>query len=143
MNANETMAIEWACQKLSAEYVRHADFQDFEAFADLFTSDGVLALFGEERIGRDGIIAPFLKRPQMVTRHLCSDHCINVIDADHAEGTVYLTLYRVVGNHTEDDGPIPYQQPTLIGHYADTYKRTDKGWKFATRTLHVRFQSES
>ena len=143
MDGNERMAIEWVCQRLSAEYVRHADFQDFEAFARLFAPDGVLELFGTQRKGRDEIRQHFRDRPRMVTRHICANHCIDPVDSDRADGIVYLVLYRLAGDHTEDDGPIPMDRPTLIGHYEDQYVRTDEGWKFARRRLHVRFERQS
>ena len=140
---NEEMTIEWQCRRLNEDYVHYADFQDFDTFADLFTADGVLEIGGTRRTGTDEIKGHFANRPQMVTRHICTDHRIDVIDTDHATGTVYLMVYRCVGDYTEDSDPIPYDRPAWIGHYVDDYVRTDGGWRFAKRVLHIRFERES
>jgi hypothetical protein len=70
------------------------------------------------------------------SKHVCTNLRVDVHDADHASGVVYLSLYRAddVG-----DGPGPLAGPSLIGHYEDTFVRTSDGWRIATRAAHVTF----
>jgi hypothetical protein len=140
MDMNQQMRLERDCERLSVDYVRHADFQDFDSFAELFTEDGVLEIQEVQRRGHDEIKQHFRNRPQMVTRHICTNHWIEPVDDDHARGMVYLTVYRIPGPFTEADGPIPCDGPTWIGHYEDAYVRTPRGWRFASRKLHIRFR---
>jgi hypothetical protein len=74
---------------------------------------------------------------------MAPDRQFDVTDADNAKGTVYLMVYRCVGDYTEESDPIPYDRPAFIGHYVDDYVRTPDGWRFARRILHIRFVRES
>ncbi len=142
MDPMERLQLDWALRRLCDDYVRHADKQDFDAFVTLFTDDAVFEVGGVERHGHDGIRQHFADRPPMVTRHVCTNLWFNPTAADTAEGEVYLTVYRCLGDHSETDGPIPFDRPSWIGEYLDKYAKTAEGWKFAERRLRIRFERE-
>jgi ketosteroid isomerase-like protein len=140
MNLIERLGMEWELKRLNDDYVCYADQQDFDKFVTLFTDDAVLEIGGIERKGHAAIKKHFSDRPQMVTRHICTNLRYEPLDSNTATGEVYLTVYRAAGNHTEADGPVPYDRPDWIGEYRDRYVRTGDGWKFKERRLHVRFE---
>ncbi|MSP66714.1 MAG: nuclear transport factor 2 family protein [Alphaproteobacteria bacterium] len=139
MNIQDKMLIEWDLSKLTTAYCRLADTQDFASFVKLFTADATLEVLGRTHKGHEAILNNFRTRPQMVTRHVCTNHWFEIASANAAEGVVYLTLYRVPGPYTEDSPAIPYDRPTLIGDYYDRYVREGGVWKFAHRRLKPRF----
>jgi hypothetical protein len=72
-----------------------------------------------------------------MSRHVCNNLHIDVLDADHAEGCVYLTLYR----HDGEEGRAfsPLEGPKLVGEYRDSFVRTSAGWRIASREIGVSF----
>jgi len=135
------LIIERACEQLSIEYARTVDFRDYERFVELFADDALLDL-GMRLEGKDAIRASMLMRPDEIrTRHVLTNIFIEVRDSQHARGMSYLTLYRHVGVQTTKPGPVPSILPTAVGHYEDSFIRTDAGWRFQTRTLHVAFRN--
>ena len=144
---NETRAgIERECEKLSIAYARHLDFQNYEAFVQLFAEDGELSITSRPVIGREALTKVMAHRPASLrSRHVLTNIYINVIDEDHAEGISYATIYRHTGEGLEadDQGPRTISGPSSIGHYADKFVRTDEGWRFASRVLHFAFRVEN
>ena len=73
-----------------------------------------------------------------MSRHVCNNLLLYVIDEDHAEGTVYLTLYRHDGEPGRRVSPVD-DQPQMVGEYRDRFVRTDDGWRFEHREIEVSF----
>ena len=78
------------------------------------------------------------------SRHVMTNHIVDVLDDSRAEGVTYLTLYRQVGE--EAPGPeeiLPLEGPAAIGHYTDEYVRTPDGWRFQSRVLTFSFLNKA
>lgn len=137
MNEIDRLLIERACERLVVAYTHLVDFGEATKVADLFTPDGTWSSPEVTMTGRDQIRAGFAAREAMarVSKHVCTNLQIDARDDDHAEGIVYLSLYR-----TDTDAAVaPLDGPTLIGHYRDTFVRTHRGWRFASRRFEVTF----
>jgi hypothetical protein len=129
------------CQALSIAYAQAIDFRDYDDFVALFAVDGVLDL-GRPMQGRNEIATSVSQRPDALrSRHVISNIFIDVIDADHARGISYLTLYRHLSTDANPPSqPIDSAGPAAIGHYQDQFTRFEEGWRFQSRTLHVAFR---
>lgn len=139
MTDAERDLIERACEKISIAYARHIDFRDYEAFADLFTEDGVLEVFGQPLRGRRAIIESMSQRPaNRKSLHIFTNIWVNVLDRDNASGITYLSLFRA-----DHDGPKPAPNtlPLLAGYYDDVFVRTPAGWRFASRKATMLFMA--
>jgi hypothetical protein len=75
-----------------------------------------------------------------MSRHVCNNLLLQVIDDDHAEGTVYLTLYRHDGEEGRRVSPL--EGPVLVGEYRDHFVRTEEGWRFEERRIFTSFLRE-
>jgi SnoaL-like domain len=134
------LMIERSCEQLSIEYARLVDFRDYDNFVELFADDALLDL-GRRLEGKAAIRASIMQRATDVrSRHVISNIFIEVLDTHNARGIAYLTLYRHVGPASARYGPIASTLPTAVGHYEDRYVRTDEGWRFKSRILHVAFR---
>lgn len=141
MNEAERAAIVAACERLVVDYTHLVDSGRAREVANLFTSDGIWSSEQATMEGRDAIAEGFARRQAMdrTSKHVCTNLAVDVIDADRAEGLVYLTLYRA-----DDVGGAvaPLAGPTMVGHYEDTFARTEGGWRFRTRRAVVTFVRE-
>ncbi len=137
------LIIERACEQLSIEYARAVDFRDYDNFVELFVDDAVLDIGGRLE-GKAAIRRSIMQRPDTVrTRHVLTNIFIEVQDSHHARGVSYLTLYRHVGEHSAQRGPVPSILPTAVGHYEDKFVQNATGWRFQSRVLHVAFRDPS
>jgi len=131
-----TVAIEAACARLVVSYTHLVDGGRAADIADLFAENGVWSSPQQRMKGRAALRAGFASRQaqtERTSRHVCTNLLVDVVDADHATGLVYLSLYRHDG---DDVGPAV---PALIGDYRDTFVRTPDGWRFDERHLTVAF----
>jgi len=143
MTEIEKQSIERACEQLQYAYARFIDFRDYEGFTGLFTPDGVLDT-GLELKGREAIFSSCQKRSSgLRSRHVITNSFIDVPGKDLARGICYLSLYRLDNKESPGAGPLPMPGPAAIGHYQDSFKRTDDGWKIAHRKLHLAFRNDS
>ena len=137
----ERLLIERACERLMIEYCHLADHGEASRIADQFTDDGVWISPEHTMMGRDDIVAGFMRREKALhrrSRHVCTNILIDVIDADNATGVVYLTLHR----HDDRERPErvrPSEVPDIVGEYRDTFVRTGDGWRFSRREIAVDF----
>jgi ketosteroid isomerase-like protein len=140
MDDTETLVIERACARLIADYCHLVDNGQAARVADHFTDDGVW-LSGEENLkGQAAIRSRFEQRQAMterMSRHVCTNLKVDVLDAEHAEAVTYLILFR----HDGDPGRrfSPTAAPEMIGEYRDRFARTADGWRFQRRELVVSF----
>ena len=72
-----------------------------------------------------------------ISRHVCNNLLIDVIDEDHAESVVYLTLYR--HDHEKPKALAPLESPFMVGEYRDRFIRTPDGWRIAHREIAISF----
>jgi uncharacterized protein (TIGR02246 family) len=140
MDDLQTLLIERACQRLVTDYCHFVDHGEAARVADQFTEDGVWASPENTMTGRDAIRRGFERRQAntaRMSRHVCDNFRLDVIDADHAEGVVYLTLFRHDGEPGRRTSPVG--TPELVGEYRDRFVRTADGWRFARREIAVSF----
>ena len=131
----DKVLIEHACTRLVLESVAANDRQDYEAFADFFTSDGLLHRpAGDPLCGREEIIDSYRVRPaSRITRHICTNILIRVESAVSARGTTYVTLYAADGAQAGGSFGVKCDPRTLIGELEDRFELTASGWKIAER----------
>ena len=132
MDDGQRLLIERACQRLVTEYCHLVDHGEAARIADLFTEDG--AFMSSQ--GRSAIRVQMQERQDNVgrmSRHVCNNTLIDVVDADNARGVTYLTLYR----HDGEPGRLisPLNGAVLAGEYRDAFVRTPDGWRFQRRDL--------
>lgn len=140
MDISERVLIERECERLVTLYCHHVDHGEAERIAELFAKDGVWRSPEVTMTGEDELRRGFRARQEnqkRMSRHVCNNLLIDVIDAEHAEGCVYLTLYR----HDGDAGRAvsPLRGPQIVGEYRDRFVRTTDGWRFAEREIEVSF----
>ena len=143
MTELEALLIERACARLVVDYTHQVDFGDAARVAHLFADDGVWEI-GEMRFeGRDALRSMFQGRQEMAerrSRHVCTNLAIDVEDADHASGLVYLQLYRHdFASDEAGEALAPGGPPVAVGQYRDAFVRTDAGWRFARRRAEIAF----
>src|SRR3954465_1522435 len=101
MDDMQRLLIERACARLVTEYCHFVDHGEAAKIAGQFTEDGVWASARDVRTGREAIAKSFQKRQDntaRMSRHVCSNLLIDVIDENNASGVVYLTLFRHDGD---------------------------------------------
>lgn len=140
MDDMQRLLIERACARLVTEYCHLVDHGEAAKIAEQFVEDGVWASARDVRTGREAIAKSFQKRQDntgRMSRHVCSNLLINVIDENNATGVVYLTLFRHDGDPARRVSPS--QLPDVVGEYRDSFVRTAQGWRFKRREVHVSF----
>jgi len=137
MREEAAMLIERACEKVLMRSIRTFDERDWQGFADVFAADGVFFRANQPATpltGRAAILAALQSRPaDRLTRHVCTNVEIDVIDADHARGLCYLHLFSATASPPEKAMGGPADQLQRIGEYSDEYVRTADGWKISKR----------
>jgi hypothetical protein len=140
MNTAEQLSIERQCQRLVTEYCHLVDHGEAEQIADLFSEDGVWTSPENTMNGQAEVRRGFAARQantKRMSRHVCNNFLLSIIDEDHAEGTVYLTLFRHDGEPGRRLSPL--EQPQMVGEYRDRFVRTSDGWRFARREIEISF----
>lgn len=135
----ERLLAERDCERLLVEFLRRLDLGDPSTVADLFTPDGVWEWpYDSRRIeGRDALRTYFGSRPaDRLSRRMTTNILVTVHTPEQASATSYFATYRVDG-HT--DGMLPPRLPTNVGHYEDTFRRTDTTWLLTSRTVFLPF----
>jgi ketosteroid isomerase-like protein len=102
--------------------------RDAAAWGATWTEDGEWRL-GPDRVieGRDAIVDHW--RTSIANyRNVVQLYLSNTatIDGDAADGRAYLVELNV---------PVGADRRILVGWYDDTYRRTDDGWRFSSRSL--------
>jgi hypothetical protein len=138
---------EEALRWLSAEYAAAVDRRDGQRFAALFVPEGALVVpdyphglapvvvrSGRRVLERipDGL------RNYRRTFHQTSDHRYTV-DGDRASGDVRCVAHHVSGH--ADKSAVGTDTVWYL-HYQDEYARTEAGWRFLRREIHLQFVEE-
>lgn len=143
MNAEERREIVAACERLALDFAWHVDHRNAEDVVALFAPEASFERKGEILKGRDEIRAAQLKRPAgIVTRHVCSNLRVDVLDGRRATGTHYFLLYRHdhAATGTDAAAPAPLGPPETLGEYHDEYVRTEEGWRISRRVAKAAFR---
>lgn len=134
-SASEITAIERACERLVLDYAHYRDTNQGDPYAALFAEDASLVFPRASSRGRANIRADFDRQGQIPwRRHVTTNIRVVVLDADHAEGTSYVTIYGGgrPGPAAGAQAP-PLDGPSAVGEYHDRYLRTADGWRFVER----------
>ncbi len=132
-------AIVAACESLVTDYAIFRDQKDADAYAAVFTEDGELVLPTATYRGRDTLRERVIdSRGKRVSKHLMSTTKITVVDAENATGISYATIY-IEPARNKDGGPERTKGFAAVGEYHDTFRLTDRGWKFARREFVASF----
>ena len=140
MDQSEKILIERDCERLVTAYCHLVDHGEAEQIADLFTEDGVWTSPEVTMDGREAIRKAMAFRQAnaaRMSRHVCNNFLLDISDPDHAEGTVYLTLYRHDGEEGRSFSPL--EGPAMVGEYRDRFVRTEEGWRISHREIVVDF----
>jgi ketosteroid isomerase-like protein len=118
-------------KKLKARYCRLLDTKDWAAWRELFTDDFVsdTSPAGGKRIaGGDDFVAYVSKvlKPSRTTVHMVHTPEIEIVSPTTATGIWALEDFVRFAPGVKLRG---------YGHYTETYRKTDDGWKIASSTL--------
>lgn len=131
LKASERMLIEHECTRLCNQFHVLIDAYRYAEVTELFTPD---AKWHHRTGPLEGIAAirEYLlsKATTPVTRHVLTNVLIDVDDDDHSRGIAYVTMYYGV---PPPDGVPVLRDPMVLVTYHDEFRRTDDGWKFASR----------
>lgn len=142
MTEDQEAAIERACAKLAIAFTNHVDNRRPDEAAEVFAVDGEFERRGETLAGREVIRATLKARPAtMLSRHLCANLAIDVVDENNARGVVSFAVY--LHNFAEgEQGPAPLRDAEVVGEYHDVYVRTPEGWRIKRRNTTVAFRRQ-
>jgi ketosteroid isomerase-like protein len=136
LSGSERLEIESACLRLVYEHLRALDQNDWEAVANCFADQGVLArpMQPDQLIeGRDAIRAAMHSRPKgLMTRHIASNVIINIDSRDRATGVTALVM---IGCTPGEGSKPPFEStgPLYFGEFRDRFIRENGQWKFLER----------
>ena len=133
MNRDSERAIQWDCTQLIVSFYKFLDEKRYQDLANLFAPDGAWTRLGTQLVGPKAIAEAMSEREDWLTAHIVTNIRVEVIDADHAETTQYVTLYRHEG-WSEKDGPAPVVLPLAVLRHRDKLVRQDGTWKFRQKT---------
>jgi SnoaL-like domain len=135
MRAEERQLIEHLCRRLSLEFARLNDQGRYEELAELFSEDGVFyrPLAPDIALsGRKGILEDFRRKTaNVLSRHMCSNVLIDVLDAHNAVGETYFTVYHQEWVGTER--PREFSGTIYVGGYKDSFCKIGALWQIKER----------
>jgi uncharacterized protein (TIGR02246 family) len=130
MDLLDQLAAEREIRALTAAYAQHADDRDADAYAGLFTDDGVFDIGARRLEGRPAIHEFMAGGGDGVKRQHAMFNLLVSLDGDRtATGTIDAMVSAKDG-----DG----WRPALAVRYHDRYTKTADGWRFAERVLAYR-----
>ena len=119
----ERVEAQLAIQQLAVRYAVAVDARDLDAYVNLFTPDVDCRTHGKGREALRRFIDPAVRTFYRSVHQICG-HIIELIDADHAKGTVYCRAENEAGD----------KWVVMAICYFDTYERRDGCWYFARRS---------
>jgi SnoaL-like domain len=124
----DTAAVTGEVERAIHLFFRHLDDNDYEALTALMTADGLWHRQGKELRGRPMVMEAMQARPLgLVTRHIVSNLLVEATDRNHADASVYLTVFA----HTADPAakpPYPMALPNLLAVYRIELLRQAERW---------------
>lgn len=144
MTTEELASVE-ACRALILEFAARIDHGQAHTLGQLLTSDATFARPTAPDVvinGADAILAAFASRPKtMVTQHLNLNIRIQLTGPDTAEGHSIVMLFIANSGDELVPGKGRKAGAPLLGTWADSFVRTDEGWRFKHRrgavTMHT------
>ncbi len=135
--------IEQECRRLMVAFANEVDVFNYDAVLALFVADGVF-VHGEEAFeGRDRIRELHeARRRDRLTRHVCSNMAVEVIDQTHARGHSYCLVFGHLGSLPEGQ-PAPLRGADSLVEFDDEFVATEDGWRFARRRLTRIFRKDA
>jgi hypothetical protein len=133
MDQKTKREIEWDCNQLILNFYGFLDEKRYEELVELFAEDGAWVRLNTELKGKQKIREAMNERDDWLTAHLVTNVRIDIVDADHANTTQYITLYRHEGWDT-GAGPAPVVLPLGILRHRDQLVREAGVWKFQRKT---------
>lgn len=133
----QTIADRVEIDALRAEYTDAGLMRDFDRFAELFTSDGVMRIpdAGVELVGRDQIRAGIERLQDVWEFFLQHTHAgALTVTGDVAEGRAHM---HEIGRLRDGRSHVNY------AIYHDRYARTPDGWRFTERTYEIRYHDST
>jgi ketosteroid isomerase-like protein len=126
---------EHACRQVVVLSAQAVDRRDFAAFARLFVPDGVLIRpDGTRLVGRAAIEAAYEQRsPDRLTRHLISNHLVQIHDIERASSNCNVQLWGGSYKDAEGSKGRPADATQLIGEFDDELVMTADGWRIRQR----------
>jgi uncharacterized protein (TIGR02246 family) len=121
----------WEINDLYARYAFGWDDADGQAFAAVFTPDGVFHRPEDPPlVGRAEIAAFVAERAQIQPgiRHFTTNIVIEGDQDDTARGTAYVIALRIADDNV---------RIRAVGRYHDLLRRLDEGWRIADRKLEL------
>lgn len=134
MNAAEDRE---ALRQLAYDYAACVDRGDADGLLALFTPDGLVgasdtsvpAFAGETGLRR---MVAQVDEAFVKTMHNVFNHTLSEVGPDEAAGET-----TCIASHVLDDGEGGWRVLDMALRYANRYRRTDAGWRFAERRLTV------
>jgi len=146
LDASHAFQIEAACMRLMAQYCHGLDTFDVAGILDLFVREGAWLRPGHLRPqdptieGREAIGLYLAGRERtLLMRHMVSNAVVSVIDAAHASGLSYWTVYKAENPVAGTAAPLT--GPFAIGEYRDQYRLEDSHWRIVSRTTSYAFRA--
>jgi hypothetical protein len=146
MDPMTDISIERACERLVLDFAHFSDHQEYEALAALFIPEGKMVRpSGDVLHGREAIIASYRSRPAgRMTRHICTNIRISVVNPDFSRGLSYAVVYSANANQKPESHFGHKADPRqLIGEFEDEFVRTEEGWRIASRVARFVLDSGS
>lgn len=128
-----------AIRTLRLRYCHHLDANRMDELGALFTEDAICQVDRAGWTGRDAIKAGLAQafrdfdteqRGEYPFLHAVSNHWIEILDEDRAEGRCYLIDF--VTQRPAGENPL-----LLLGVYVDEYRRVDGEWLISHTRLDV------
>jgi hypothetical protein len=118
-------------RQLVSRYALALDQRDVQTMAGLFVAD---VRTHDGRSGRDALAKWFgvILRAHRTTFHLIGNHIIELVDEDHANGTVTFRPEHEVGD----------LWIVMPAQYWDRYERRDGHWYFRSRSVHAFYAAD-
>ena len=132
MDPQQQMQTEWELTRLNNEFAFFMDNGDFESMIALFVPDGIFDRAGNVHKGHEELRQGMAERPEVTTRHLLSNFYFTDVTDDAAQGVVSSMVYH--GPPSENGEAVVYATDNgRVIEFADSYTRTDDGWRIAAR----------
>jgi hypothetical protein len=142
MDELDRTLVERSCERLIMEYCRLVDFGEAAAVADLFTEDAQWRGTDLLLEGREEIRAWFVKREgiaRRVSRHVFTNVMVDAVSPSEATSISYMINFRHDREEGDDSLPVVMEEPKWLGDVRDSFRLTEAGWRFSSRTVEAAF----
>lgn len=141
MDRAREQEIELACKKTLDRYAVAVGDQNLDVFVAQFAPDAIWQRPGTPALQGRPAIRAFMERPDLpkLVRHLNGSALIDVLDADHAVGVSYTSVFNGRSDHR--GGVAVTQGPDYIVEYRDRFTRVGEDWLIARRDTAIIFAS--